>query len=219
MKQRISLDSSILPDLKGLSVADVSVLLALLIHHSAERGCWPSQERIADVTGLHRITVTRSIKRLEAAGYLLVERHGRRCRYRLPVNDRNHLLGGCDRWQYVAALLHKDDSTCSETATSYVAKWLHACNNPATCDVATSLHANRTRARNEHTKKNILKEQPPRPAAERADSLSIERGKKKPNPTPRNLLNPEQQEIYDRLHKSITKSIPPTFRRRPEKSG
>lgn len=206
MRRRLRLDSSVIPDLKCFSGADISVWLAIHKHHAVKRGCWPSQETIAKVTGLHRVTVNRAIKRLNEAGFLLVERQGRRCRYYLPVNEKNYLLGGNDRWKHVATLLQEDSTMCSEIARSYVAKWLQACSSITTGDVAASLHSYGTRAHKEHPKKNIFKEHSLQHPAKGIDSFSNDKGEENPHPspqqTPTHLFSKEQKEIYDKVHKA-----------------
>ena len=50
--------------------SDFLVLLALADHANDEGECWPSIDRIAEVSRCHRSAVFKSLKRLELSGYI-----------------------------------------------------------------------------------------------------------------------------------------------------
>ena len=84
------------------SGAEWHVLTVLAYHMNWRELCaWPSQRSIADRTGLDKATVSRAIASLVEKD--LVRRGTRRGRlaYFLPVNPKNQVLGGPDRWRYI----------------------------------------------------------------------------------------------------------------------
>jgi hypothetical protein len=92
MRARAGLDKRfILEELPRLTTSEIRVLLCLHLHHSVERGCWPSVKTIAELTKLHRGSVHAAIASLQEKGLVKVERvDGKPC-YQLPVNERNVL--------------------------------------------------------------------------------------------------------------------------------
>ena len=100
-RRRVTLDPSILetPPSNG---SEWRVLMALGLHHNwKERAAWPSLRTLAEETGQNKGTVSRAITGLEELGLLhKITRRGRRA-YRLPVDPRNRILGGPDRWKYI----------------------------------------------------------------------------------------------------------------------
>jgi DNA-binding transcriptional ArsR family regulator len=62
----------------GLDPRAKLVAFTLSVYMNGAGECWPSKEALAENTGLGLRTVDRAILRLEAAGYLLIERRGGR---------------------------------------------------------------------------------------------------------------------------------------------
>jgi DNA-binding transcriptional MocR family regulator len=53
--------------------SDKAVLLAIADHHNGQRGAWPSQRLLSQVTGLSTRTIRRALRRLEEAGHVVTE--------------------------------------------------------------------------------------------------------------------------------------------------
>ncbi|MGM1051808.1 MAG: helix-turn-helix domain-containing protein [Pseudomonadota bacterium] len=71
---------------RRLGARDLRVLGVLYAHAGAERTCWPAVATLAELTGIDRRDVQRTIRRLEVFGWLTVEVGGGRAsssRYRL----------------------------------------------------------------------------------------------------------------------------------------
>jgi hypothetical protein len=111
MRARVCLDRQfILEELPRLTTSEIRVLLCLHLHHSAERGCWPSVKAIAGLTGLHRGSVHAAIASLKDKHLITIERvNGKPC-YWLRVSDLNVLLGGSEKWPGQTAVSPRDDS-------------------------------------------------------------------------------------------------------------
>jgi hypothetical protein len=129
-------------DVPGLSSGDREVYAALLAHRNETTGlCNPSLGTVARRLGVHRVTVTRRLIRLEQAGAIRRTRHGAE---RLP-SDYELLV-----WAKTSLPPPSDSSaTSSAGATSGAGATI------ARCTGATRLgapvqpeHANRTRERN-----------------------------------------------------------------------
>lgn len=59
---------------RGLKYLDVLVYVAIKDHYQPANGyCWPPQERLMALTGLGRTFISKSVHRLEKAGYFEVE--------------------------------------------------------------------------------------------------------------------------------------------------
>ena len=90
---------------RRLGARDMRVLGTLYAHADTERMCWPSVLTLAELTGIDRRDVQRTIRRLEGFGWLVVEAGGGRAatsRYRLwqapttagnPPADSNEKAG------------------------------------------------------------------------------------------------------------------------------
>ena len=59
--------------MQKLGPTQTAVVIALLRHLNADLQCWPSEERIAELTGMSRVNVSRTITKLKDAGYISVE--------------------------------------------------------------------------------------------------------------------------------------------------
>jgi DNA-binding Lrp family transcriptional regulator len=84
-----------------LPVYDKMVMLELADHADTDGYCFPSQRKIAERTGIHRVTVNTIIKRMEKRG-LLTQTHRfvggqqRASEYRLSIGITLHISeGGC----------------------------------------------------------------------------------------------------------------------------
>lgn len=65
-----------------------AVYVALIRYHNQVSGyCYPSYNRLADETGLHRRTIIRAIKRLE--GMSLVAKHNRNKKGKANIDQTN----------------------------------------------------------------------------------------------------------------------------------
>ena len=224
-KSKVTYDTSFVPP---NNISDWHVLHALAHFHNAENGAFVKEKTIVAWTGLHRTTVSRSYKNLQKADLLrIIYRSGRRV-FRLPVNEKNYLLGGPDRWAFIEEYDSRNDvaNTRKDVATSLhrnepdVAKRLHECSETATSDVADSHQS----VANSHTERsesatciynapargttlNILYEHTdittPLPPVEDASLSSHEREKKKTLPAP---VDPEvtRRSLLDELERSMT---------------
>lgn len=75
---------------RRLSVRDIRVLGVLYAHADGRGRCWPSVAAIADMTGLDRRDVQRTLRRLEAAGWVAVHPgtgRGHSSSYQVPPVD------------------------------------------------------------------------------------------------------------------------------------
>ena len=94
-------DNRVLKCAKEIGVVGVAVYNVLASYaDNRTRICWPGEETVADVLGLARETVSRTIRRLESAGLVSVQRRlGRSSVYRLVDADQGRDPGsrvGCD---------------------------------------------------------------------------------------------------------------------------
>jgi hypothetical protein len=117
MRARVCLDRQfILEELPRLTTSEIRVLLCLHLHHSAERGCWPSVKAIAGLTGLHRGSVHAAIASLQEKKLIRIERvDGKPC-YWLPVSERNVLQGGVGKWGHQVEVSPYDDNGQGEVS-------------------------------------------------------------------------------------------------------
>lgn len=76
---------------QNVSPSEKILLLALADHADSEGVCWPSLDRMQEMTGLNRSTVTRNLKALESMGIIYRERSkggsGLSTRYRLNTKQ------------------------------------------------------------------------------------------------------------------------------------
>ena len=102
MKRRLCFDKSIFECMPETG-AEWGVLMGLGFHHSVERGCWPSQKRLAELAGIHRRSVTRALDSLEDRGLIMREKRlARRMVYRLAVDEQNNINPSCRPGQFAA---------------------------------------------------------------------------------------------------------------------
>lgn len=121
MRGRVCLDSQfVLQELPRLSIAEIRVLFTLHLHHSVERGCWPGVKTIAGLTGLHRGTVHAALLSLKDKELVDFPPESKQRCYRLPVDDRNVLRGGPDKWSDRSAVSSRGDSRQGEVSGSDV---------------------------------------------------------------------------------------------------
>ena len=67
-----------------LGKMDIKVLIVLSAHANNDGLCWPSRQRIADMTGIHIGNITNILKRIRDYGYIeILASSGHSNRYKL----------------------------------------------------------------------------------------------------------------------------------------
>ena len=183
MKRRLCFDKSIFECMPE-TVAEWGVLMGLGFHHSVERGCWPSQKRLAELAGIHRRSVTRALDSLEDRGLVKREKRlARRMIYRLAVDEQNNINPAYRPGQFAAkdkaAKAPLKSQGCDTRVVTDVTSVSQGCDIRVTPDV-TSVSYPSERARvlnepNELTLKNKPRLSPDTPDA----SINEAQGKQK----------------------------------------
>ena len=72
------------------------MLFVIGLHHSVERGAYPSIKTVCQESGLSRMTVWRALRELEELNLVRVEHDKNRVHFVLSVDERNNIVAPDD---------------------------------------------------------------------------------------------------------------------------